>query len=342
MDLLLTFIILTSVFLIALIGGFRDKIETCFMSKDNTKVLKAISCIIVIMVHIPVKFENPLQNLVGSFGYICVTLFFLFSAYGMSFSISINESYLKNFWRNRLSSLLIPCFLVNIAEIIIRLAFHQNYGLGTLIKLNSWVAVLLQFCLIFYVVQFFRRKNNKSLLSAFYVTIGIVAISTFIMFLFTSQLSPSIGGWCVERMGFIYGIFIFVFFNKIKIYFNPSITKILIFTILSVLLGVFYLQYKYVHLWGDFFLRIALCFVILTLVLIITSRLKLGNKTIFYLGSISYEIYLSHWFVLDALTIRFPNIRSGMFIISTVLLTIIISSVVHIASKQLISLCRIK
>ena len=44
MDLLLTFIILTGVFLIALIGGSRDKIETCFMSKDNTKVLKAREC----------------------------------------------------------------------------------------------------------------------------------------------------------------------------------------------------------------------------------------------------------------------------------------------------------
>jgi len=46
-----------------------------FMSKEYTTIVKAACCIIVILVHIPEAYTNRLQDAMGSFAYVCVTLF---------------------------------------------------------------------------------------------------------------------------------------------------------------------------------------------------------------------------------------------------------------------------
>lgn len=73
-----------------LIGGnfiIGSKIERgTFFSKDYTSMLKGVCCLIVIYVHFHGAYTNTLQDAIGSFGYIAVTLFFLISAYGMMLS----------------------------------------------------------------------------------------------------------------------------------------------------------------------------------------------------------------------------------------------------------------
>lgn len=86
--------------------------------KSYTRVLKGACCIIVILVHVPVTHGNKLQDAIGSFGYVAVTIFFMISAYGMYFSKQKKTDYLRHFWRNRLSSLLIPMLLINIANFL--------------------------------------------------------------------------------------------------------------------------------------------------------------------------------------------------------------------------------
>lgn len=90
-----------------IIGGgnslvFNKKDDNAFFGKDYTTELKGLCCLIVIYVHVPVAYRNPIQDAIGSFAYICVTLFFLISAYGMMLSAERKEEYLRHFWRNRL------------------------------------------------------------------------------------------------------------------------------------------------------------------------------------------------------------------------------------------------
>ena len=97
MDVFLTAIIP----LIALISGAvkskRAENANDLFSKDYTSVLKGICCIVVVMVHIGPNYANFLQDAISSFGYICVTLFFMFSAYGMQLSVEYKKNYLNNF-----------------------------------------------------------------------------------------------------------------------------------------------------------------------------------------------------------------------------------------------------
>jgi len=94
-----------------------DENGSSFMNKDYTTVLKAVCCIIVIMVHFPIENGNKLQDAIGSFAFVCVTFFFLFSAYGMNYSKAKKANYIDHFWRNRLAALLIPALLVNITAL---------------------------------------------------------------------------------------------------------------------------------------------------------------------------------------------------------------------------------
>ena len=81
-------------------------------SRDYTSVLKGLCCIIVVMVHIRDGYTNSLQDAIGSFAYVCVTLFFMISAYGMQLSVESKADYLNHFWRNRLLALLIPKYFI--------------------------------------------------------------------------------------------------------------------------------------------------------------------------------------------------------------------------------------
>lgn len=112
-DYILTALIPIALALVALWKSEKVEKQVFFMGKDYTTVLKGLCCIIVIMVHFHAAHVNKLQDAIGSFAYVCVTLFFLMSAYGMSLSRDRKSDYLKHFWRNRLAALLVPQILIN-------------------------------------------------------------------------------------------------------------------------------------------------------------------------------------------------------------------------------------
>ena len=128
-----------------------------FFSKDYTTMLKGICCIIVVYVHFKGKQTNALQDAIGSFAFVAVSLFFLISAYGMMLSVEKKKGYLTHFWRNRLVSLLVPCICVNIVGLILS-GITGNIEYGIIYYINGYVIVLLQFCLWFYMVECCKQK----------------------------------------------------------------------------------------------------------------------------------------------------------------------------------------
>lgn len=113
MDYILTALIPLVLVVVALWKSRAMDTQDFFMGKDYSTVLKGLCCIVVILVHVPLAHANKLQDGIGSFAYVCVTLFFLMSAYGMSLSMTRKKDYMSHFWRNRLAALLVPQLLVN-------------------------------------------------------------------------------------------------------------------------------------------------------------------------------------------------------------------------------------
>ena len=338
MDYILTLIIPVILVFCVLYGNRKLSSQDAFMNKDFTTVLKGACCIIVILVHIPLTYSNKIQDSIGSFAYVGVTLFFLVSAYGMNVSANHNSDYLHNFWRNRLSSLLIPQLVLNVFVFALSLTnvdIEGKSSLLTLVTMNSYVIVLLQYCLWFYLVSLGKHFYGSHVLNLLLIG-GVVVSSLLMYFCFGAK------GWCYERWGLIWGILLFLFMPQVKRLIKLKVWKVLLWGFLSLILGIMYLKFKSVFFYGEYLLKIVLGLIIIIFLFVLSSQRKFGNRIINFLGDISYEVYLSHGFIIYLLKNFTPDLSSGIFILLTVSLTIVFSTLIYYIDRPIVKLCRKK
>ena len=167
MDYILTSIILCIIALIMLNGISVDE-NAEWMSASYTTALKAIACIIVVFVHIPTEYGNKLQDMVGSFAYVGVTIFTMISAYGCRAGIDRGADYLKSFWKNRLLALAIPLVIYNIIFIPLELVI---LGISAF-KFNFYIRAIVTLYFIFWLVwkvKFIPHKYKDIIISCIIV-----------------------------------------------------------------------------------------------------------------------------------------------------------------------------
>lgn len=310
---------------------------SAFFTKEYTNFLKGLSALVVILVHVPEKFQNPVQDMMGSFAYVCVTFFFMVSAYGMM-KAAPSPSYLKHFWRNRLSSLLVPLLMINLLSVLLSMVFGLDTGWRMLLAMNPYVSVLLQWCLAFYLVKRFRLPDL--------VLVAVVVLSSLVSYFFGGADAQGwrvqIFGWPFERLGLVWGIFLYKYFDGLTAFMNKyRVGRTLAFLGMSICLGVMYLKYKNYGFWGGYLLKIVLGLSILSSLFILTCKWKIWSfKPGQMLGDISYEVYLSHGFVMSLLAMLLPGINSHLFILLSILVTIMLSIVAHFPDKHLVKLLR--
>lgn len=316
-----------------------------FFSKEYTDVLKGLCCLVVIYVHIKPERGNALQDAIGSFAYVAVTFFFLVSAYGMLAGLERKENYLKNFWRNRLVSLLIPCLLVNIVGYLLGIVIKGHSEFSILYSINSYVVVLLQWCIWYYVVEMCRIKwfTERRMLADWILMLGVIISSLVLYFFMDAEVSAE-AGWCFERMGLVWGILLYRYYDKVVAWMQAfRVTKVIVLTIIGGILGVSYLKFKIVYFWGAYLLKIVLGFTLLFLLFSATSNRKFGDTISNWLGSISYEVYLSHGMVLGFMSLMLPvGVNSGVFIFLAVIMILLLSTGIHAVDKPFVKWLRKK
>lgn len=179
-------------------------------TKEYSMLLKGICCIVVVFVHIPADHSSRLQNIVGSFAYVAVTIFFLLSGYGLSVSRK-KEGYLNNFWKSRIPSLLIPMMTVNVVSLITNHICSNNISpLGTLLNINGFTLMLGLCYIAFYFIYRIKELNddNKRIISC--ILIGGMSLLTY-----TFEEKFPFTVWPVPCLGFLYGLVIADFKNLI-------------------------------------------------------------------------------------------------------------------------------
>ncbi|QNU65880.1 acyltransferase family protein [Ruminiclostridium herbifermentans] len=316
---LITLAILAVYVFIAVYGIAFTKDTSHFFSKDYTTVLKGLCCIIVIFVHIPNIYGNAIQNAAGSFGYICVTLFFMFSAYGLTWSVKHKEGYLNNFFRKRVLAVLTPYIIICLLKAICGFKVFRD---GT-----NFVFVIFMFYIIFYLSHKYINKKYRDILICafviFYSLAGQIANDFF-------GYENIILKWQTESLGFMYGIIfaniIEPFKEKVK---KQYVVKIGILSAVSGILGVTYLKYKYILFAGDYILRIILGISLILLLFTITIHFRIGNIFTKYLGKISYEVFLLHGFVMSVYNVLKLQVSSGVYILMVILGTLVIAAVLN-------------
>lgn len=161
-----------------------------FFEPLYTKTLKGLCTVIIVFVHIPLEYTNRIQDAAGSFAYICVTLFFLFSGYGIQWCFKNKKGYLNNFFRNRILIILIP-FLISC---LVKLSF----GFGLYSGGSKFVYIII----LFYITTYFAHKYCSQHAE---VIICIIVLSYSLVGAFTGGVP-----WYVESIGFAYGLQFFI------------------------------------------------------------------------------------------------------------------------------------
>lgn len=308
-----------------------------FFDQLNSKAMRGFWCIIVVLVHVPQAYQNPIQDLISSFGYIGVTFFFMTSAYGLSLGTQRKAGPLDHFWLRRLPKLLVPSWVTNVLfALIFFVIWKERTSIFSCLGISSWVKWLLVCYLVFWIGHVVNPSKKHSMAVIILLTIvfsGSVYLLKHIGMVYTTT-------WCTEVLGFIWGVVLFSQFEKITRFFQKRwITKVLGSCFLSLVLGVLYLMFKNSIFLGDYALKIVLGLSILCFILILNSKVSIGNKVSWFLGDISFEIYLVHDLVFDVLSQLLPGISSGAFILLSVLASVLSATIVHKISSAVLKLC---
>lgn len=136
--------------------------------------------------------------------------------------------------------------------------------------------------------------------------------------------------WCPEIYGFIWGIILSNVKDKFAGWMNKKwLVKVIAFCILAGILGIAYLKLKPVVFFGDYVLKIILGLAIIVFMLAANTRIEIGNKVSLFLGSISYEVYLLHGIVFALISYFAPEIISGLFIVTSIVVTVVLAVLIH-------------
>ena len=185
-------------------------------SVEWTTALKGVCCIIVILVHIPQAYSTKIQDLAGSFAYIAVTFFFLFSGYGLTISKE-KKGYLEHFWRNRMVSLLVPMLVVNVLNLCsARMMGSKGALLRTLFNIDGFVLMITLCYVVFYAVYSLRINKRQRIVGLGSIIMGISACT----YLFEDFFPFTV--WPVPCIGFIYGVFFAEYKDRIITHLEKS------------------------------------------------------------------------------------------------------------------------
>lgn len=300
-----------------------------FFDLNTTTAMRGFWCLIVVLVHVPEAGQNRIQDLIGSFAYIGVTFFFMTSGYGLMLAAKKTEDgqMLHGFWKRRLPKLLVPMLIANLLATTVD-AMAGEVRIQGIFSLNPFVKQLLLFYLVFWaifhmpILEIWKKRI---------VYVAVVIISLLIYF-------ADAGGWAVEAFGFLYGIFLPDWIDKLsekaKQYWGKGIVALII---CCLCLGVLYLKAKYVAFLGDYLLKIALGIAILLLILWGNVKYPVGNVAGKFLGKISYEVYLIHGVVFEQFRYILTDVDSGCYIIISIIATVLLSMAIYGISRVILS-----
>lgn len=334
MNIIYSFLITISYLLVIIFGiKFANKNE-CFcdhLSLENTNSIRGISAIGILFTHASFHFDNLYFQIPFKFsGYLFVGIFLFYSAYGLIFSYENKKDYLKGFFRNRLAALLIPLYItIIIFKILLTVVGKKEFEISSILLAfyeNWFVFSLIYSYIIFYFIFKIKKITLKTKICTFSVVFLI--ITTALCLITKSTI------YALSSLSFVLGLSWYIFKEKLTF---TSIKKFLVAIVTASFLFVAFLGAKFVgdiksisslETIGSIFSSLAFTFVIILL----TQRIRIKNIITKFLGSISYEIYLVHGFMIDLLLLN-NTIKSnmllfyGLVIVSTIAISYILNNI---------------
>ena len=319
MDMLMDLFVLA--LLVIILWGIKIKPRGFFddyLSKDCTGILKGIFAVVVIFHHLSQRTGGGLVfPLFQGVGYLAVAVFFFASGYGLMVSFAKKgEAYSKHFFRHRLPPVLLP-FIVILILYKIYFLFYEGKSIQYLWEKliwesNTWYVIALLVLYIFFGLSIKLLKKPEKIIAAMFAGTLIYCCACF--FIIRDQF-----WWynsCFSlNLGLIFGLYgksidSFIKRNWIGFLLGTSALLAVKFTFAE---GLQKQQFYQVVTYQEAALLFCL------LIVLISMKIKIGNKVLSFLGDISYELYLFHGLIILAARSWLINIQNNLLFSAVVI-----------------------
>lgn len=321
------YFLLVFLLVISSLRYYKKDFNDEYMSYAQTNCIKALSCIFLMFHHVVLRITdlNYFYIPVKYFAFPFVALFFFYSGYGLMSGLLKDKKYLNDFLKTRLPKILIPYLLflaIDAIYLIVINNFDFSIFIGDIIfakKLNHlwYITVLISLYLLFYFV-FSRFSIKKSIK---YINIFII------LYVFLFSILNISAFWYSSVIGFGFGLYYKYKEDEFKLklkneYLKKLIILICAFAILFVGRLIISLKVTDIELLHGIY-RNLLSVMFIIIILMLSLKLKVYSKILSFLGNISYEIYLTHYFIILLFS---KNLNSNSInILFIIILTILIS-----------------
>lgn len=293
-------------------GGIEQPVELDKKyTKDKFLALRALLAMQVVFGH---TFPNNaykisiLDKLLLPFnntGFLCVSLFFFLSGYGVYESSKKREDYFEHFFSKKIITILIPYWTINLLYIIAELLSNKSVNIKSLILSFIWpvynraawyvFAILVIYCFMYFSIGLLKLKNKKM----YFMMATLLSIYTIVFF--TLKVGSQ---WYVSIFAVLFGIVFSDYKDKILLRIH-LIPKVLLFFILYI--GMLWGN-NYIPGVGIIGIKMILSVVTPLIVVKIMEKQRIGNKWLDSIGLVSYEIYLVQGLFVQYL--HFPSAPS--------------------------------
>lgn len=268
-----------------------------YLSVDNTMSIKGIFILLVFLSHFNsyVDFSNRFDNIyalfISLFGQAMVTMFLFYSGYGVMESIrKKGEVYVVHIPINRVLMTLLKFDCAIFLYFALGLALKEKYtfnqvilsliGWESLGNSNWYIFIILFLYLLTYVVfNFLKRSNYEKAIVMVLIEIFVILCTAYF------NIRPSY--WYDTMLCYNLGMLYSLYKDKIEAKINcKNIVWFLTFFI-CVFLELLMFKYR-----SNIFVAILFNLVFCLTVILITMKIKFGNRVLVWLGKHLFEIYI--------------------------------------------------
>ena len=286
-------------------------------SRENTNTIRYACCFIVVFSHI--MFPETYLYL-GYPHFVCVTIFFLLSGYGLMASFLDDREKCLHKQSNRIVKLIYPLVFV----ILIENSIDIPLGTAGL----WWFDVLILYYIAFGLLLLLVK--NKYLL-VFLNSVFVLAYSVFfqeiIMIRGVDLGWTNYFGWAQQSLGFIGGMIIALWKNRIfEIYYKYKAAIAILSVAMLIPSGLVYIRpHDITRVTNEqFIIRTVISFACINLLIILLFYVSFGNKLTKYVGEkLSIYIFAIHGLFIGIINKYFNGIDNNIKIILIVVLSIL-------------------
>lgn len=295
-------------------------------------------------------------------GVCFVGMFFFFSGYGLYTSLRDKPDYLKGFLKRRLPAILVPFYICNFAFILGSYFSGYEFKEGELVPyltgailMNSqmwYIVEVLILYLLFFII--FRLIKNRDVACIVY-GICLMLLIAFSLRLGHDTTTPSQGLWFHGEWWYNTTLMVWVgiLFARWEQQILGFIRKfygllLMVFVLLTVFLynrTIYMLQNKgywfewdgypgYKEKWQTLGVQFPFVLVTVITVVILTQKIRFGNKILDFLGEIALELYLIH----NLFLLYTPGGNRVIYILACYTASILSAVVLHLIDRKLFGL----